>query len=209
MPAFKIYFNGYKDKVSTAYVSYEARNLGNFDYAISTPVSVFGLPEFYIEGAIVTKSEGNTGTINFQWVIKDEETTPFVTKDTWNTILPKVTADEFYPDSKAWDGNSSSNSGNNYKSRRIFTVADDDVYETFDTLTADGQMIALSEYFEKRGITSAERHRIIIKDEASNKYIVNLEGVITRLSFQKSGTDPVTWNATIAFQIGDVIDSGE
>ena len=43
----------------------------------------------------------------------------------------------------------------------------------------------------------------------SGKYIFNLEGVITRLSFQKSGTDPVTWNATLEFQIGDVIDSGE
>ena len=46
-------------------------------------------------------------------------------------------------------------------------------------------------------------------DVESSKFIFNLEGLITRLSFQKSGTEPVTWNATVEFQIGDVVDSGE
>ena len=72
-------------------------------------------------------------------------------------------------------------------------------------------MVALSEYFEKKGLSSAERHRFRLVDTASspNKCIFDLQGQVTRLSFQKSGTDPVTWNASIEFQIGDVIDSTE
>ena len=206
--AMKIYFNGYLNETASEFVSYEARNLGNFDFAVNIPVTTFGLPEFYLEGAILTKAEGNTGKIVFSWVIKDEVTTPFVTKKRWDEILvDKTDADDFFPDSKQWNYTVSGTTGDNYTSRRLFTVASDTVYENFDTKTADGQMIALSEYFEKKGFSSAERHKFIIKDETLNKYIFFAEGTITRLSFQKAGTDPVTWNASLEFQLGDVVDS--
>ena len=215
---FKIQLKAYKDTVSTPHVVYEARNLQNFDYSVNVPVVTFGLPEFYLEGAILTKAEGNTGKVVFSWVIKDEVSNPFTVMNTWDTVLPDgVGAEEFYPDSVAWSGtNSQANAI--YTSRRLFTTATDSTtYETYDVKTADGQMIALSEYFEKKGFTSTERHRFILLDEtlnvdgsvASSKFIFNLEGLITRLSFQKSGTEPVTWNATVEFQIGDVVDSGE
>ena len=215
---FKIQLKAYNDTVSTPHVVYEAGNLTNFDYSTSIPVVTFGLPEFYLEGAILTKAEGNTGKVVFSWVIKDETSNPFTVMNTWDIILPDgVGAEEFYPDSVAWTGtNSQANA--QYTSRRLFTTATDSTtYETYDVKTADGQMIALSEYFEKKGFTSTERHRFILLDEtlnvdgsvASSKFIFNLEGLITRLSFQKSGTEPVTWNATIEFQAGDVVDSGE
>jgi len=214
---FKIQLKAYNDTVSTPHVAYEAGNLQNFDYSVSIPVVTFGLPEFYQEGAILTKAEGNTGKVVFSWVIKDEITNPFTVMNEWDIILSDVGVDEFYPDSVAWSGtNSLSNAI--YTSRRLFTTATDSTtYATYDVKTADGQMIALSEYFEKKGFTSTERHRFILLDEtlnedgsvASSKFIFNLEGLITRLSFQKSGTEPVTWNATIEFQIGDVVDSGE
>lgn len=214
---FKIQLKAYNDTVSTPHVAYEAGNLQNFDYSVSIPVVTFGLPEFYQEGAILTKAEGNTGKVVFSWVIKDEITNPFTVMNEWDIILSDVGVDEFYPDSVAWSGtNSLANAI--YTSRRLFTTATDSTtYATYDVKTADGQMIALSEYFEKKGFTSTERHRFILLDEtlnedgsvASSKFIFNLEGLITRLSFQKSGTEPVTWNATIEFQIGDVVDSGE
>ena len=206
---FKIQLKAYNDTVSTPHVAYEAGNLQNFDYSVSIPVVTFGLPEFYQEGAILTKAEGNTGKVVFSWVIKDEITNPFTVMNEWDIILSDVGVDEFYPDSVAWSGtNSLANAI--YTSRRLFTTATDSTtYATYDVKTADGQMIALSEYFEKKGFTSTERHRFILLDETANKFIFNLEGLITRLSFQKAGTEPVTWNATIEFQIGDVVDSGE
>jgi hypothetical protein len=214
---FKIQLKAYNDTVSTPHVAYEAGNLQNFDYSVSIPVVTFGLPEFYQEGAILTKAEGNTGKVVFSWVIKDEITNPFTVMNEWDIILSDVGVDEFYPDSVAWSGtNSLANAI--YTSRRLFTTATDSTtYATYDVKTADGQMIALSEYFEKKGFTSTERHRFILLDEtlnedgsvASSKFIFNLEGLITRLSFQKAGTEPVTWNASIEFQIGDVVDSGE
>ena len=70
-------------------------------------------------------------------------------------------------------------------------------------------MVALSEYFEKKGISGAERQRFILFNEGDDKYIFSQEGLITRMSFQKAGNDPVTWNATIEFQVGYVVDSGE
>ena len=70
-------------------------------------------------------------------------------------------------------------------------------------------MVALSEYFEKKGISGAERQRFMLLDETTNRYIFNQEGLITRMNFQKAGQDPVTWNATIEFQVGYVVDSGE
>ena len=210
----QIFFEAYRDEVSTPFVKYEARNLQNLDFNVTIPVSTFGLPEFYFEGAIITKAEGNTSKFVFSWVIKDEVTTPFTVKQAWDVILDDVSEDEFYPNSVAWTG---TNSGDDYTSRRNLQVGSNSTYQAYDTKTADGQMIALSEYFEKKGFTSTERHRFILLDETldedgdveSSKFIFNLEGLITRLSFQKSGTEPVTWNATVEFQIGDVVDSGE
>ena len=211
----KIFFEAYRDEVDTPFVKYEARNLQNLDFNVTVPVSTFGLPEFYFEGAIITKAEGNTSKFVFSWVVKDETSNPFAVMDTWSNILDDVSEDEFYPNSVAWVGvNIQSDSsdypnGSRYTSRRNLAVGSSGTYESYDTKTADGQMIALSEYFEKKGFSSSERHKFVVLDETSNKYLFNQEGTITRLSFQKSGTDPVTWNASLEFAVGDVVDSGE
>ena len=66
-------------------------------------------------------------------------------------------------------------------------------------------MIALSEIFEKRGMSTREHHQVILRNATDNYNIWLHEGVISRISFQKNATDPVTWNATIELTIGDVI----
>ena len=245
---FKIRLEAYTTayEVNTPYAVYEAGNLQNFDYSANMPVVTFGMPEYYHEGAILTKAEGNTAKVIFTWVIKDETKNPFTTMNTWDTILTKVSAGEFYPfpkfpdldnGSPTWTGtniqkchDATTNPDNNctqttaehngdplpypngskYTSRRLFTnSAGSTTYASYDTLTADGQMVALSEYFEKKGISGAERQRFILFNEGDDKYIFSQEGLITRMSFQKAGTDPVTWNATVEFQVGYVVDSGE
>ncbi len=167
--AHKIFFEGYRDTVDTPFVKYEARNLQNFDFNVSIPVTTFGLPEFYLEGAILTKAEGNTGKFVFSWVIKDENTTPFTTKLTWDVILDDVSEDVFFPNSVAWTG---TNSGDNYTSRRNLQVGSNSTYQAYDTKTADGQVVALSEYFEKKGFSSSERHKFVILDETNTKYLL-------------------------------------
>ena len=60
-----------KDDSGTVKVEYECRNLQYFDHSITMPVTTFGLPEDYLEKAIITKADGNTGKLAFTWVIKD------------------------------------------------------------------------------------------------------------------------------------------
>ena len=189
-----------KDKTGTVKVEYECRNLQNFDHSIQMPTSTFGLPEDYLEKAIITKADGNTGKLVFTWVVKDEDTTPFNVMTSWNLLWPSSSIDP------APHANVSNNT--TYYSRKVKTVADDG-YQSFSLLTADGQMIALGELFEKRGFTGEDRHEIILRNtSASPNYdIYNQSGLITRFSFQKAGAAPVTWNVTFEFQLGDVFDS--
>ena len=93
-----------------------------------------------------------------------------------------------------------------YYSRQIKTTNGSD-YQSFDLKTADGQMVSLSELFEKKGISSQEKHRFSLFNVTDNYLIFEQEGMITRMSFQKSGTDPVTWNATLEFTLGNVLDA--
>ena len=185
-----------KDKTGTVKVGYEASNLGNFDYNVSMPISTFGLPEDYLESAIITKAEGNTGKLVFGWVIRDEPSTPFTNMTSWSSLWPSGTTPV----------HSQSATTSTYISRKIKTDAGSS-YQGYNLSTADGQMIALSELFEKRGFTGEERHTFILRNDTDNYNIFEEDGLIQRLSFQKAGSNPVTWNATIEFQIGDVVDS--
>ena len=189
-----------KDKTGTVKVEYECRNIQNFDYSISMPITTFGLPEDYLEKAIITKADGNTAKLVFTWVIKDEAVTPFTVMTAWEDLWPDSSTDPV--------PHTNPRSLTTYYSRKIKTVADDG-YQSYDLTTADGQMIALGELFEKRGFTGEERHEIILRNtSASPNYdIYNQAGLIGRFGFQKAGTDPVTWNATFEFQLGDVVDS--
>jgi len=187
-----------KDKFGNVKVSYDARNLGGFDCQINMPISTFGLPEDYMEAAIITKAEGNQGKVVFSWIIKDETTTPFTAMASWNTLWPSDTTPPH---------TLTSNTGTFY-SRKIRNNAGNS-YQSFDLKTADGQMIALAELFEKKGFTGEERHEFLLRNETDSYDIFNEAGLIQRLSFQKSGSDPVTWNASVEFQIGDVVDSTE
>ena len=162
------------------------------------PITTFGLPEDYLEKAIITKADGNTGKLVFTWVIKDEDTSPFTEMTDWKDLWPASNKD---PVPHQEDSDLTT-----YYSRKNKTV-DDAGYQSYSLLTADGQMIALGELFEKRGFTGEERHEIILRNVTDNYDIYNQAGLIGRFSFQKAGTEPVTWNATFEFQLGDVVDS--
>ena len=60
--------------------------------------------------------------------------------------------------------------------------------KVFTCTTADGQFVFIQEVFEKIGNS----------DELLAKY-----GIVSRISMSKQSTDPVTWNATIEFTVGD------
>ena len=123
-----------KDKTGTVKVEYECRNLQNFDHSITMPVTTFGLPEDYLEKAIITKADGNTGKLAFTWVIKDEDASPFTVMTDWNDLWPSSSIDPA--------PHNQDNTLTTYYSRKIRTVADDG-YQSYSLLTADGQMIAL------------------------------------------------------------------
>ena len=185
-----------KDSLGAVKIAYEASNLGNFDYSCAMPSSTFGLPEDYKESAIITKAEGNTGKVVFGWVIKDEPVTPFTSMASWKDLWPDGAISSV--------PHQSTSTTSTYYSRLI---KEGNTYQNYDLTTADAQMIALSELFEKRGFTSEERHEFILRNETDGYNIFHEEGLIQRMNFQKSGSDPVTWNASIEFQIGDVVDS--
>ena len=197
-------------------VEYEARNLQNFSYDISIPTSSMALPEDFKEEAILVKAEGNTGKMVFTWVIKDEDTVPFNTLTSWKDMWMQKSDDGGNADDLPHTLSVPSDRSL-YYSRKLkdldgigeeVTANDNTAYDAGrDTKSADTQMIALSELFEKRGITTFERHEIILRNTTSNYNIFRQEGIISRLSFQKAGQDPVTWNVTIEMTIGNVISS--
>lgn len=75
-----------RDRFNNLLVEYEARNLQSFSYDVTVPTQQMALPEFFIQDAILTKAEGNTGKMVFTWVIKDEDTTPFNTLTSWKDM---------------------------------------------------------------------------------------------------------------------------
>ena len=202
-------------------VEYEARNLQSFSYDITIPAQSMALPEDFKEEAILVKAEGNTGKMVFTWVIKDEDTIPFNTLTSWKNMWyqkPEVTGGGNTDDIPHTLSVPSDRSL--YYSRKLKALAvggeeitttgnppHNSAYTGRDTKTADTQMIALSELFEKRGIGTEERHEVILRNSTSNYNIFKQDGIITRLSFNKSATDPVTWNATVELTIGNVISS--
>lgn len=207
-------------------VEYEARNLGSFSYDVTIPASQMALPEFYKEGAIIVKAEGNTGKMVFTWTIKDEDTVPFNKLASWDTLwykkdvaglensddIPHTHNNNYLTDTyysrKLRDLETS---GLNIGEEKEFSVDSqgnqiptNSIFSARSLKLADTQMIALSEIFEKRGLGSYERHEIILRNSTDNYNIWVQEGIITRLSFQKQATDPVTWNATVELTMGDV-----
>jgi len=191
------------DKISATSVQtkveYECRNIQNFDYNISMPTNAMGIPEMFFHEAIIVKAEGNTGKLNFNWTIKDEATTPYSIIASWANLWTTPTTADPIPHTHSADLNT-------YYSRKIKTTNGSD-YQSYDLKTADGQMISLSELFEKKGISSEEKHRFRLYNNTSNYLIFDQEGMITRMSFQKAGTDPVTWNASLEFTLGNVLDA--
>lgn len=209
-----------RDAGNNIKVEYEARNLSNFSHSVTMPSTTFGLPESYLENAVVTKSDGNTGKTIFSWIVKDEATTPFNIMTSWKDLWTDTPTID---DTSEVTPHTNTATTTNYYSRKLKGLTtvngvkvetsgtSNSDYPVYDLKTADGQVIALSELFEKKGLSSTENHQFVLQNYgASTPYnIYKQEGVITRMDFQKSGTDPVTWNVTVELQLGTVIDSSE
>ena len=194
------------NKLEEVLVEYKAGNLQNFDTALTMPTQTFGLPEDYFEKAILTKSEGNTAKTVFSWVIMDEQTTPWSVMTKWADLWPSSATEN---DPIPHQQNSTTTI---YSSRKIKIDDGSNIeggasYVAYDAKTADGQIVALGELFEKRGFTGEDKHQIILRDATNNFSIYSQKGLINRISFQKAGTDPVTWNASIELTIGEVVDA--
>ena len=210
--AYKIFLELLDKTSSTTVVKkiqYECRNIQNFSYDISMPTNAMGIPEMFFTDAIIVKAEGNTGKLNFNWTIKNEEITPYNIISSWDSLWTTPTTGDPIPHTHGVndsDWNLVDGKPTTYYSRQIKTTNDLD-YQSYDLKTADGQMVSLSELFEKKGISSEEKHRFRLYNESDGYYIFDQEGMITRMSFQKAGTDPVTWNATLEFTLGNVLDA--
>ena len=57
--------------------------------------------------------------------------------------------------------------------------------------------------FEKIGITTNEKYKFLLYDDANSDELLAKYGIVSRISMSKQSTDPVTWNATIEFTVGD------
>ena len=199
-----------RDRLDNLLVEYEARNLQSFSYDITIPAQSMALPEDFKEEAILVKAEGNTGKMVFTWVIKDEDTVPFNTLASWKDMWQEQEASESdLPHTLSVPSDRSLYYSRKLKALAVggeeVTTTGNSSYTGRDTKTADTQMIALSEIFEKRGMSTREHHQVILRNATDNYNIWLHEGVISRISFQKNATDPVTWNATVELTIGNVI----
>ena len=93
----------------------------------------------------------------------------------------------------------------NYAGTEITSFTRNDDSSSWSTLTSNGQMVFFLEVFEKVGMSTDDKHRFVIGDDTNNKNVVSKYGVINRITMQKSSTDPVTWNASIEFSVGDTV----
>ncbi len=83
------------------------------------------------------------------------------------------------------------------------TFTRDSDSKTFTCTTADGQFIFIQEVFEKIGITTNEKYKFLLYDDANSNELLAKYGIVSRISMSKQSTDPVTWNATVEFTVGD------
>jgi hypothetical protein len=75
--------------------------------------------------------------------------------------------------------------------------------KSFSCTTPDGQYVFIQEVFEKIGIGTNEKHRFLLYDDSNADSLLSKYGIVSRISMSKQSTDPVTWNATIEFTVGD------
>ena len=75
--------------------------------------------------------------------------------------------------------------------------------KVFSCTSADGQFVFIQEVFEKIGIDTNEKYRFLLYDDTNADNLLSKYGIVNRISLSKQSTDPVTWNATIEFTVGD------
>jgi hypothetical protein len=63
--------------------------------------------------------------------------------------------------------------------------------------------VFIQEVFEKIGVTTNEKYRFLLYDDVNSDSLLSKYGIVSRISLSKQSTDPVTWNATVEFTVGD------
>ena len=157
---------------------YLIKNLGNLNITLGTPATAMPLPLYGDAQNILTKAEGNTMRISISWVIHDDD---------GDVVLPNN-----YDDNGNTVGGGTTPFG--FGSDTTLKLADNQVKFLIHNQTATSTFSGFqSTYIE-------DKYQIILGNLGISRV-----GLIESIEIAKSGTTPITWNATLNFVAGAVI----
>ena len=156
---------------------YFIKNLMSLDYQLDSSVDAMPLPQANDERNVLTKTSGNSLRITIGWVVRDEPETMVLS----NTVLDDAI------------GGSTGSEIN-----ELLETDESQKYPSGTIATADEQVRFLLEDFQNSGVEF--RYAIIVGDTNITKM-----GAVERMSFRKSGSTPVTYQASLTFLVGDVV----
>jgi len=156
---------------------YFINNFTGIDYTLDTTTDAMPLPQANDEGNILTKTQGNSMRISISWVMHDEDET---------VVLTNNVVDDQWTVSIGADLEDLVETNGNRK------------YPNGTVKTPDEQARFLLEDFQNSGVEF--RYAIVVGDTKINK-----QGVIERVSIKKTGSTPVTYQASLTFLVGNVV----
>jgi len=159
---------------------YYIRNINSIEIQLSSPVVTTPLPESNDSLNVLTKADGNTTRITVSWVLHDESTN-IVEANNYDINGNPATGDTptAFPQ---------------FSSDTGFRLAD---HQARFLLEPNGALSGASG-FQVTNLT--DQYQIIIGNTGYSR-----QGLIESIQLSKSGTSPVTWNASLSFIVGDVI----
>lgn len=162
---------------------YLIRNINSIDIQLTEQVVATPLPESNDTLNVLTKADGNTIRIQVSWVIHDEST-------------DVVLANNYNLDGTAGTGTTPV-PFTQFSSDTGFRLAD---HQARFLLEPNG-LVNSGSAIQVTGLTDV--YQIIIGSTGFSR-----QGLIESIQLSKSGTSPVTWNATMSFVCGNVITGG-
>ena len=156
---------------------YFINNFTGIDYTLDTSTDAMPLPQANDESNILTKTQGNSMRITITWVMATEDETVVLTNNVVDDQWTVSTGADIQ-DLKETNG--------------------DQKYPNGTIKTPDEQARFLLEDFQNSGVEF--RYAIVVGDTKINK-----TGVIERVSMKKTGSTPVTYQASLTFLVGNVV----
>ena len=156
---------------------YFINNFTGIDYTLDTATDAMPLPQANDEGNILTKTQGNSMRITITWVMATEDET---------VVLSNNVVDDQWTVSTGADLSDLKETNGDLK------------YPNGTVKTPDEQARFLLEDFQNSGVEF--RYAIVVGDTKINK-----TGVIERVSMKKTGSTPVTYQASLTFLVGNVV----